>query len=334
MIVPRCFVLVSLFFLALTGCTGTPVAANDDASCDRTLAPITSGPGADGPYAMKTVSVRNPSFRRKSVLVFLPEGASGKRPVIFFSHGYGPNRWQSYADLIRHVVSRGYILVYSTYPALFADNGERYKALRTGFEAAVQETGQHMDLSRVGFVGHSFGGGATPAMAFAGLVTNGWGGNGAFMMEMAPWYVYGISPGQWRKFPKSVLQVVQVYDNDTINDHRMAIDIYRSSIMPKKYFFMVRSEHVGDCDIEAGHATPGRSRFLRQKQYGVFLPLDALADCAFTGSDAACHVLATVGRRGDDGYRPLAAEADPRPDQPESHYKFPWNDKKNPRLRQ
>jgi hypothetical protein len=325
---------VMLLFIGCTAGMNMIASANDsedDNSCDKILPTITSGYGADGPYAMESESLRNPEFRRKSVRVFMPKGGEGKRPVIFFSHGYGPNRWENYTNLFEHLVSRGYIVIYSTYPALFANNAERYKALWAGFKAATEKFNDRMDLSRVGFLGHSFGGGATPAMAYLGFVKNGWGKVGGFMMEMAPWYIFDMSPKRWRQIPDNIVQVVQVYDKDDVNDHRMAIAIFKHSLMKRKYYFLLRSQKVDGCSIIADHTTPSRTEFLRLQRYGLFKPLDALADCTFNHAETACTALAAMGKQqNSSGYHPLIAIKQPNPAEPESFYKFSWNNDENP----
>ena len=298
--------------------------------CDPQVPAIASGYGADGPYKADMQSVGNPGFERKPVLVFLPQGASGKRPVIFFSHGYGPGDWDTYGALIDHMVSLGYVVVFSSYPMVMFTEEGRYDSLWKGFQAAADRYADHMDLSRVGFVGHSFGGGATPAMAYKGIVQQGWGKQGAFLMELAPWYSFQISDVQLQQFPAGVLQATQVYDKDSVNDHRMAIDIYSHTHVTAQYFFMVHSAEVNGCAFTADHATPGTNASLRQKQYAVFRPFDALADAAFNVSAAARAALAAMGAPAM-GYQPLTLETAPTPDQPESYYKYPWSDDKNPR---
>jgi len=306
--------------------------ADSGPNCDALVPALASGYGADGPYAMDQQSVDNPAYGRKPVEVFLPRGAAGKQPVVFFSHGFGPGEWQTYADLIRHMVSRGYIVVFSSYPELRASNEERYAALWAGFEAAAAVDGARMDLSRVGFAGHSFGGGATPAMAYKGLVQQGWGRQGAFLLELAPWYSYGISTAQLQALPADAVQLTETYDQDSVNDHRMGIDLYDSAQLPSRYYLMVRSLTVDGCTLTSEHDTPGRSPSLRLKQYAVFRPFDALADYAFTGSAAAHSALVAMGSAADTGaYQPLQAEAAPQPVEPEGHYKWAWSDPKNPR---
>ena len=298
-------------------------------ACDPLIPAIASGYGADGPYKLDIESLDNPAFR-KPVQVFFPAGATGKRPVIFFSHGYGPGDWDSYKDLITHMVSVGDVVVFSGYPMIRATDDERYEDLWQGFKAAADKYAERMDLSRVAFVGHSFGGGATPAMAYKGLVQQGWGRQGAFLMELAPWYAFQITDVEMQQYPAGTLQMVEVYDKDDTNDHRMGIDLYKSSKLAGDYFVMVHSGKVGGCDLTADHSTPGQNPSLRQKQYAVFRPFDMLAGAVFDGSTAARQALSALGSTGG-AYQPLSLVTSPVPDQPESYYRNPWSDPKNPR---
>jgi hypothetical protein len=284
--------------------------------------------------AIETIS--NPLWKRKQVAVFFPKGASGQRPVIFFSHGFGANDWKDYyTQLIRHMVSRGNIVVYAPYKTIGASFEERYAILWKGFELAAKRFGDQMNLTRVGFVGHSFGGGATPAMAYKGFVGKGWGQKSAFMYIMAPWYVFQISPEELGQFPKNTTLLVQVFDKDEVNDHRMAIDIYRNITLPEdnKHFIVVCSKKIDNCDIVADHATPNRNPSLRIKQYGIFLPFDALSDLVFNGNSKDSDLI-TLSQMSleKNGYMPLENDTDPVPIIAEKNYKFPWSKKMNPRL--
>lgn len=308
-------------------------AAASSAACRGVIPAIMKGYGAEGPYAMDIRTLKNPLWGGEPVSVFFPAGAGGPRPVIFFSHGFGASDWRrAYAPFIRHMVSRGYIVVYSPYETFGASIKERYRTLWEGFEVAVRRFGPKMDLSRVGFVGHSFGGGATPAMAYRGLDEKGWGRKGAFMYILAPWYSFQITPGELRKFPKRTVVVIQVYDRDKINDHRMAIDIYRSIGLPRdqKHFQVVRSEKIDGCDLVADHATPGRNPSLLLKQYTVFRMFDALTDYVFNGNERGERVISGMKVRAGN-FHPLFDETNPEPQLPESHYRFPWNSDRNPR---
>ncbi len=303
-----------------------------EAKCENLVPPITDGYGANGPFTVEKKAVAM-STSGDAPIVFLPTGVQEPKPVIFLVHGYGPNYWQAYDDLINHSVSRGFVVVYGTYPARGATNDQRYDALWTSFMAAVTQFRDRMDLTRVGFVGHSFGGGATPALARKGLREQGWGSQGSFTFILAPWYSFQASNEQLRQYPANLVQMIETYDKDTINDHRMAIDLYDTNRVPGgQFFYQVRSLTVSGCEITADHSTPARNPSLRLKQYGVFRPLDALTDAVFEHSAQARTTLATLGSAPSTGvYQPVTFESAPSPDAPESTYTFKWSASANPR---
>jgi acetyl esterase/lipase len=308
-------------------------AQSPTGACDRAAIPaITAGYGADGPYAMDEASATNPAFRREPVRIFLPRGAEAKRPVVFFSHGFGPGAWETYGDLIRHIVSRGYAVIFSTYPVARATLDGRYDDLWTGFVAAARREADRLDLTRVAFVGHSFGGGASPAMAYRGLVRQGWGSRGAFLYALAPWYALEMRDSQLAALPTGVPQVYEVYDQDTTNDPRMALDLYDRAPRGNRFFFEVQSDTVSGCVLTADHSTPGRNPSIRQKAYGVFRPFDALAAWIFDGDASARDSLAAMGvGTPSAGYQPLRRRLRPTPNDAGRTYRYPWNDRQNPR---
>jgi len=306
---------------------GSSAAAADDAAC--AARPITAGYGADGAYGVETEQLANPGDASDRMTIYFPKGVKGPRPVVFFAHGFGPGLAATYADIIRHMVSKGYVVVFSTYPMRGVTIDQRYDSLWQGFAAAAAQFAARMDLSRVAFVGHSFGGGAVPAMAYRGLVGNGWGKNGAFMMELAPWYSYQITDAKFAALPARAVQFVEVYDDDQVNDHRMAIDLYKTSRAADRFYVLVQSSPT--CAFTANHATPGRNESALQKQYAVSRPFDELADWAFDGHAAARAALEALGE-ASSGYQPLRRMAAPEPGRPEAFYRYPWSDKRNPRF--
>lgn len=325
----RATVRLSLAVIALAAVS---CRAQTPSQCDTNIPPITAGYGADGPYKADMESVDNPGFARKPVEIFFPLRASGKRPVVFFSHGYGPGAWETNEGLIDHAVSRGYIVVFSSYPMIGVTMDARYDALWQGFQAAVDKFGDRMDLTRVAFVGHSFGGGANPSMAYDGIVKKGWGSNGAFLFELAPWYVYQMPNDKLAALPKSLAHAVEVYDKDNKNDHRMAIDLYANTPVDQRYYFLVHSETVAGCDITADHAVPGRNPSERQREYALYRPFDALAADAFDKSTEAKAALSTMGASTSvSPYQPLELVAHPSPVQPESYYDNAWSSSRNSR---
>ncbi len=273
--------------------TGRPETSMGS-ECNAVIPAPVTGYGSMGPYSVGEASIPHPAWSGQSVYVFYPEGVTGPSPTIFFSHALNASNPDKYSALIENIVSQGYVLVYSPYPgqrdSVGASVGSRHNTLRRGFEAAVQSYGEMMDTSQVGFMGHSFGGGATPAIAYEGIVEQGWGRRGAFVFIMAPWYVTEISLAQLRQLPDSTQVVVQVYEDDTVNDHRIAIELFRAFEVSEKQYILLRSDSsFAECSLVANHGVPasvGREgpRVNALDYYGVFRVIGALADYTFTGS--------------------------------------------------
>ncbi len=126
---------------------------------------IIEGYGADGEHSVSVVSFESPLWKERNVDVFYPGEITEPVPVIFFSHGYGGNDTTNYLSLLKHIASVGYAVVFSPYKTILSSNEERYNTLFEGFNKAVKDYSNIIDSTKVGFVGHSFGGGAIPEMA-------------------------------------------------------------------------------------------------------------------------------------------------------------------------
>ena len=46
------------------------------------------------------------------------------------------------------------------------------------------------------------------------------------MHSSAPWYLFNISQAELTNFPPDVKLVVEIYNDDPVNDHRMAADAF------------------------------------------------------------------------------------------------------------
>ena len=115
----------------------------------------------------------------------MPVGVDSLIPVMFFSHGLGGNFYIGYRSMLTHVASQGVAVVFSPYPTGLSWT-QQYDILWKGFEEAADVYQNEFDLDRVGFFGHSWGGGATPNMALRGI-EKGWGQQGLLMFIMAPY---------------------------------------------------------------------------------------------------------------------------------------------------
>ena len=287
--------------------------------------------GETGPYTMVSESFENSKWRLsdggKPVTVLLPVERSAPAPVLFFSHGFGGTNWMGYRSLLTHLVSWGFVVVHSPYPSMGASTSERYQILWNGFQEAAERYATQFNLQKVGFLGHSFGAGATPAMAWKGLVEEGWGTEGAFLFIMAPWYSHEISDTQLEIFPEHVNMIIQVYNEDDINDHRMAIDIFTNIAIPdsrKAYYNVVEGS------FEAGHSVPSDRQNNELDCLAVRKPLDALIDYSFEIADPYEGKNYALDGQGEHFQHTVTKNPTVVTD--ESKYQWPWSSFLNPRF--
>lgn len=294
----------------------------------------------------------NTYYLQEKSYVFYPKFHNGKLPVIFFCHGYGGTDPKFYSNLIEHIVLKGYAVVYTPYPIVPPPTTKtliesKYKILWKGIEESVSKYGSLMDLSRIGFVGHSFGAGAIPSLAYKAVQDKDLGESGIFLYMMAPWYSYGITQEQLNNYPKNTKLVMEVFSDDTTNDHRMAKDIFENISIPnseKDFITLFTSSNKGK-RLNATHGTPlgGEYNINTTNEldiYGIFKIFDGLADYSFNGSLEGKNV--SLGNSSkeqlfmgnwQDGtpIKNLSSTDTPILIRPQAFYDYKWDSGLNPR---
>lgn len=315
-----------------------------DAGSNSLSGPIpkpTSGYGADGAYKVAEIDFPNPLYKGTNMTIFYPLNLSGARPVIFYSHPFGGEDKNYNRGLFEFIAKKGYALVFVPYPTTGVSVDERYNTLWAGFTEAAAKYPAVLDTQKVGFMGHSFGGGASTALAYRAFTEKGWGKNGRFIFTMAPWYSYQISTEQLQNFPANTQFITQVYEDDTVNDHRLAIDIFKNINIPntEKDFFYMKSSVVSRYTYRADHTLPNsRSAYDAYDYYGIYRLLDALADYSFNNNTAAKNIAlgnnsagqVTMPGYGGQVMAPLEVTDDPAPRYPQAKYEFRCSDPANP----
>lgn len=260
-----------------------------------TTLPFKTDYGSFGQFDVNRQEIPNPNASAPGpISVFVPSNATNtnKVPVVFFAHGFGGTDYRFYESLLRQLSSNGYIVVFSPYTAsIFFTNAGRYDQLWGGFAKAVEDFGNIMDTSKIGFAGHSYGAGATPEMARRGLA-EGWGKSGLFMFIMAAWYNWGTDLDQ---IPATAKMVVQVYWDDETNEHLVSQnDIWNklSQITEKKWQVIRASKTY--CSLDAGHGLPVTDGLQQTEAatdaydvWGVWRRIHALSVYTFTGNKEA-----------------------------------------------
>jgi hypothetical protein len=292
-----------------------------------------------------------------AISLYHPSGAiNSTLPTIFFAHGYTSpiGSATDYDSLLSNLASQGYNVVFSPYEGGVSPNiAKRFDELTTGFDAAV--THFNLNTAKVGFAGHSYGGGFLPAVIQheimgvvdqSGTLGHSWGTTAAFMFSMAPGYAYGGLPAtQSITLPSQLNLVEQVYKDDTtIADPRTAIDVFYNNTIPnnQKDFLTVFSDDHGTPPQVANHFLPTNGTDSTGIQaWGVFRHIDALADYTFTGNAAAKEIALGNGSPAEtylgqwnDGasVKPLGATDLPNPaGYFAGPYVVQWADTANPR---
>jgi hypothetical protein len=109
---------------------------------------------------------------------------------------------------------------------------------------------------------------------------------------MAPWYCYGMSRWHFGCFPEHTIVVTQVFEDDDINDYRMAEDIFDSFRIRenRKCFISVFTARKSVSTVPAVHALPEMKFDSRDVGKAVVLPvIDSLFCYAFNDSLAHAH---------------------------------------------
>ena len=279
-----------------------------------------TGYGTDDNHEVSFATSVSPLWPEKMVDIFYPTDITSPQPTIFFSHGYSRNAPDYYQDLFNHLVSRGYVVVFSPYQTDGLDDLLRYNTLFEGFRQAVHDHPDLIDSTKAGFVGHSFGGGATPAMTLQGLAS-GWGSQACFMMLLAPWYALNVTQDQLQSFPENVKMLIEVYQDDETNDHRIAIDLFNNTNIADtaKDYVMIASDTVGSYVYSAYHDLPlsgmqdSTGTIIGETDaydaYAVYRLLDALADYALKGDSSARDVALGKRKCFTTGYGTTTATA-------------------------
>ncbi|NMH27505.1 T9SS type A sorting domain-containing protein [Flavobacterium silvaticum] len=294
---------------------------------------ISSGYGADGNHPVSHIDITNDHWdANHPISVFYPSDYTSAVPTIFYSHGYASTDTLYHIENIRHLVTRGYAVVFVPYKTVGVDIPERYNTLFDGFEKAAQLHPEFIDTSRVGFFGQSFGGGATPRLAYRAFTENNWGSNGKFIYCSAPWYSYELGSDNLPQYPVDCNMLTVLYDDDTTNDHRMGMDIFNHIAIPASHkdCLIVHSITVDGYDYVADHTLPAQysdsGEFDALDSYVTFRLMDALADYSFTGNTTAQQMALGNGSTAQINMESLGnltwTDA-PSPTHLQSTYEFP-----------
>lgn len=298
----------------------------------------TSGYGTDGSFSVATASFENPNYSGQDIVIYYPTGVTSPVPTIFYSHAFGGNNPNNISGFLNFVAKKGYAVVFVPYQTIGVTIQDRYNNLLNGFTKAAHDYPNIIDTTKVGFVGHSFGGGASLANAYHCFTTLNWGQSGRFIIAMGQWYSYNITQTELQSFPSDVKLLSIVYENDDTNDHRMANDIFNTINIPssEKDYLRVKSDTISGYVYAADHVVPNNSNFDALDYYAYYRLFDAMCDYVFNGNNAGKDVALGNGSTNQismpGGLHNLIQSETPTFANAQSTYQYPCNSSENPRI--
>jgi hypothetical protein len=257
--------------------------------------PPTTGPGADTPCGRTDVQLADPANPGNAIYVAYPTGSAptpltggecgdDSRPVLFLVHGYLASFNWVYEGVINHFTRAGNIVVMGTYLTDIGNVQLSADRALQAIDAAAPQL-EREDLGRVGLIGHSLGGGMLPWVTQQ-IVDRGWGSQGLWMFALAPYQGIGSGP---ITLPAHARAIIQAYDQDTIVDRNVGVDLYRRLSLPagQKDHVTVRSSSHEGATLTAQHTSPNSVVAPDDaiKYYGIYRVGDLLQSCALVGEN-------------------------------------------------
>lgn len=268
------------------------------------IAKPTSGYGAEGTNTVAVEAFSNPNYPTEDIRIYYPSGNATSVPTIFYAHGFGGYQPANINGLLQFVAKKGYAIVFVPYQTTGVTSTQRYANLLNGFIKAARDFPNIIDTTRVGFMGHSFGGGSVFANAYHCFTQLGWGQSGRFLFASAQWYSLNISQAELQSFPSDAKLLTVVYEDDSTNDHRMANDIFNTINIPagEKDYLRVKSDTISGYVYQAIHGVPNTaSAYDALDFYVLYRLLDALCDYTWNGSLAGKDVALGNGSANQVG---------------------------------
>jgi len=308
------------------------------ASCTSAPDPIAAGlAGSDGPCGAARRAVPNPAQPDLPVNISEPTGSGApftggscsdaSRPVILLGHGIGASSPTVYAALVTHLVGQGFVVIEPGYAGGF-DQPQQYRAENEGFVAGVAAS-PRVDVSRLGFVGHSWGAGMVPAMMQA-AAARGWGTAATWAVQMAPAWEFGVGTGPIA-LPSNARVLVVNYADDATVDMAIGSEALAAMDVPEshKQHLLIHGDGSVAPGLRADHflpstvvGTPGSPfRLDHFDRWAAWRPIEAWARCALDGTwcdtdladmgthpDGSAVTRASIGLDLDDVGPPATAE--------------------------
>ena len=241
--------------------------------------------GAMGEFPVRKVTIPSPwqpyaDSQEMNVDFFFPVGRSGKLPTVFFISGYA--QWSSnrYIGLLYFIASQGYNCVFI--PHRYTEPDSNPELLLTILDGMVDHFGTRIDTDRVGYVGHSEGGGL---IFYLARERENWGRSGRFLFSIAAWWGFHLPATGIVDYPADTNLIVQLSGNDSGTDPRQNIDFLLHNSIPaeRKALLYIPGDalHRADHYIVYSEERDGVYYYDALEQVGIYRPLESLMRYSF-----------------------------------------------------
>ncbi len=274
--------------------------------------------GAMGEHPVRKISISSPwpAYADKDYLkvdLYVPTDVPGKRPTVFFITGYSMYHSESYYSLLYFIASQGYNCVFV--PHEHTNPDFHPELLLTILDSVVDKFAPIIDTSKVGYVGHSEGGGL---IFYLAKDRPQWGINGRFLFSLAAWWGFNLPETGDVEYPPHTNMIIQMGDPtlDRGTDPRQNIDFFLHNNIPaerKTYLYLPgdadhpathRLSYSSDIDIGGQGLQNGIAYYNALQQVGLFRPLESLMHYSF-GDDDPRRKKIGLPDSGDANYNTL-----------------------------
>lgn len=270
--------------------------------------------GAMGEHPVKQVSIASPwaDYANNDDLkvdLLVPADMTGKRPTVFFITGYGQFHSERYRSLLYFIASKGFNCVFipheNTNPDFHPD------LLLTILDTVVADFAPIIDTTRIGYMGHSEGGGLAFYLA---KDRPQWGTKGRFIFSLAAWWGFNLPATGNVNYPPNTNMIVQMYDPayDTGTDPRQNVDLLLHNNIPAKrktYLYLPGdAQHTSDHHVPYSEVENGEYIYDALEQVGIYRPLESLMRYSFE-TDTLWKKIG-LPDDGDDNYNTLYTSND------------------------
>ncbi len=245
--------------------------------------------GAMGEHPVRKVSVASPwpgyaDDPNVNVDIYYPTGPTASHPTVFFISGYGMYHSETYRSLLYFIASQGYNCVFV--PHKHTEPDFHPEVLLTILDGIVAGFSPIIDTTRVGYAGHSEGGGL---IFYLARERSKWGSRGRFLFSLAAWWGFNLPETGNVDYPEKTSMIIQMGDpsHDRGTDPRQNIDLLLHNNIPaerKTYLYLPGdAQHIADHGISYSVVKNGDYTYDALEQVGLYRPLEALMRYSFAG---------------------------------------------------